>query len=237
VSRLASGDSAAAVRAAALAVLTTARHLPALDLAAKALKSQRAEEVEQGVRTALALGGGSMRGALERHIQATTDPALQAAMLRGFAGSPSGEFAEWCRRVGADRRKPLSLRAEAALMLARHDDERAVAVLRDAFLDAEDPSLLLPLARAVLRLEQEPPDLQRLHRGSAPEDLWHDPARLCALVRADHPAAVRLLLRGLREPAAASARADLLRVFRLANWRVAVLPADLAPVVARMFQP
>jgi HEAT repeat protein len=238
VVRLATSDGVAAVRATALAALTSARHLPALDLAARALKSQRPEEVEQGVRTALALGGGSMRGALERHVLATADHGLQAAMLRGFVGSISPEFAETCRRIGADRKKPLPLRAEAALLLGRHGDERAVPILRDAFLDAEDPDLLLALASAVLKLEKEPPDLQRLHRGTQSQDLWSEPARLCALVHAGHPAAVRLLLEGLRAPATVPAqRAALLRVFRLATRPIAGLPGDLAPVVARLFRP
>ncbi|MCA8952774.1 MAG: HEAT repeat domain-containing protein, partial [Planctomycetes bacterium] len=89
VERIASGGARPELRAAALAVLTRLRHPPAIELAAKALRSRFPVEAQQGMHSALAIGGASMRLALDRHLRDTATPELAAAMLEAWAAPPT----------------------------------------------------------------------------------------------------------------------------------------------------
>lgn len=237
LTRMVTAGGSPELRAMALAVLTRMRHLPALDMAARATRSPHPAEAAQGARSALQLGGAGMRGPLERHISETTTPTLQAAMLQAFAGPLSPGFADTCLRLAASRKSGIALRAAAALALAQADDERCIPVLRDAFLDSEDPAQMEALARGLLRIEKAPPPLDRLHRGSRPEDLIGEPDRLVALLLAGHPQAQRLILAGLQQSSTpAKERAALLRSWRLAcqfafpRERARLLPEPLRPL-------
>ncbi|MBK8101442.1 MAG: hypothetical protein IPK26_30545 [Planctomycetes bacterium] len=237
LTRLATTGGTPELRAMALAVLTRMRHLPALDMAARATRSAHAVEAAQGARSALLLGGAGMRGPLEQQILATATPALQAAMLGAFSGPLSTEFADTCLRLAANRKGGIALRVAAALTLAQGDDERCIPVLRDAFLDSDDPAQLEALAVALLRIEKTPPPLDRLHRGSRPEDLAGEPTRLIALLVAGHPQAQRVVLTGLQRPTTPpKERAALLRAWRLAcqfalpRERARLLPESLRPL-------
>lgn len=206
-------DPSPEVRALALKALTAARHLPALDLAARALRSAAAVEVEQGTRSAVLLGGLGMRRAIESELP-DLPPASQAAVLRALDGPIGDELAATCRKLAADRANALELRLSAAMALARSDQNSAVPLLRDLFGEVEDIDELLRIATELLRLEERPTDLERLHGGRA-GDLLQQPNRLAALLRAGHPGASRFCLAQLQEPGLLPAeQARLLLAFR-----------------------
>ncbi|HLQ38925.1 MAG TPA: hypothetical protein VK348_14040 [Planctomycetota bacterium] len=233
--RLQAQDPAPEVRAAALAWLTHARHLPALDLAARAIKSIQPVEAAQGVRSALKLGGGGMREAVAERILATPSPTVQTAMLRAFDVAGTEPFGEACLKLAAERRKPIELRVAAARVAARVFEERSAVVLRDLFLEATDVATLLDLVSTLLAVHQQPPGLGRL----LPAEVLADPqrlaARLQALLAANHPDAGRFLLQRLQGDSTPAEKAALLHAFRLARqqplWsseRIARLPELLA---------
>jgi hypothetical protein len=205
-------------RAAALAVLTRLRHLPALEVAARAVRSNDPTEVEQATRSVLQLGGSSMRRALEAELQGLGQ-AQQAALLTAFQGPLDDDFAVAVQKIAGERKNPIALRTAAGLALTQAEVHAAVPVLRDVFLDARGAAPLRSLAHALLQLEQPAPDLARLHDGR-PDDLAEQPERLAALLEAGHPQAARFCLEQLQRhnlpPAAA---AGLLRA-----WRLAALP-------------
>lgn len=216
IERLATHGNRPELRASALATLTRLRHLPALELAAKALRSEHAVEVAQGASSALQIGGSSMRHALERHLCAETDPERQTAILSVWSAPPSTELADLCARLAGDRSKPMGLRTAAALTLSRADGERASPLLRDLFRDADQPELLADLAAAMKRsagIENVP--LTRLVNGTT--DLRQHPERWRALLSTGHPEAVRQLLAKLQSR---GAPADDLAA-ALAAWREA----------------
>jgi hypothetical protein len=217
-------------RAAALAVLTRLRHLPALEIAARAVRSGDPAEVEQATRSVLQLGGSSMRRALEAELQGLGQ-AQQAALLSAFQGPLDDDFAVAVQKLAGERRNPMPLRTAAGLALTQGEVHAAVPVLRDLFLDARGAASLHSLARALLQIEQPAPDLARLHDGR-PEDLAEQPERLAALIAAGHPQATRFCLDQLQRrnlpPAAA---AGLLRA-----WRLAVLPLPPAELVVLLPQ-
>jgi hypothetical protein len=232
IERLAKEANRAELRTQALAALTRMRHLPALELAAKALGSRHPAEAAQGLESALQIGGRSLRGALERHLCAETDPELATALLRAWSAPPSAALADHCARLASDRARPLPLRSAAALTLARADAERAAPLLRDLFREADDPRLLGELACVLMQGPAADAPLQRLMHG--PTDLRQHPERWTALLEARHPEAVRQLLQNLHQsPSGADGLGSALRAWREATTNltpavVAALPESLA---------
>lgn len=212
--RIAMHAASAAERCAALQVLTRMRHLPALEIAARALRSSHAAECGQGIRSVLAIAGGSMRGVLDARLVAEADPDRKAAMLANFDAPPSRELADQCTRLAADARLPLALRTAAARLLARSDKVRAQPLLRDLFRVATAPAQLDLIAVDLLAGGELPP-LARLLEG-VPDPRLHA-TRWHALLHAEHPGAVRQLLASIADttlPAGTRAAA-------LTRWREA----------------
>ncbi|MBM4063085.1 MAG: HEAT repeat domain-containing protein [Planctomycetes bacterium] len=227
VARLAVHGTRPELRARALEALTRLRHLPALEFAARALRSTDPGEVGQAVQSALRIGGTSMRGALERHLLAEPDPRLQAAMLRAWSAPPSPALADACAEFARRSTPDPALRCAAVLLLARCDAPRAAPMLRDAFRQVNDSGQLELLARALVREPASAPPLARLLDGAA--DLHGRPAAWRALLGAGHPEAVRQLLACLRDPGA-DAR-DLAAALRA--WREVTTP--LTPQLVARF--
>ncbi len=228
---LATRDRSPQVRAAALEYLTFHRHLPALDMSAKALSSKDPVEVSAAVRGAVTLGGGAMAAALETRILEESDPVLQAAMLAAFTGYRSEEFREGCANLAVDRSRSLPVRAHAAAIAAAMGHDRMAPTLRGLFLDAEDPEILTLVATALVRVAPDEPPLADIHPPSSPEDLSRLDTRLMALVAANQQSAFDLLrdalanenLDLLRDALANEnldpvTKADLLRAWRLGAW-------------------
>ena len=235
--RLAVQSNHPRLRADALAMLTRLRHLPALEIAAKALRSKDPVEVAQGMRSALVIGGSAMRRALERHLCEEKDADLQAAMLRAWCAPPSIELADLCARLATDRQKPATLREAAALTLMRSDAARAAPLVRDLFRETDHPEMLGELAAAVMRCEGGAAQLGRLLQGST--DLRLHPARWRALLSSGHPEAIRQLLERLHDNKLSPGDLGL----SLRCWREAMtditpaalqsLPIDLGPLRAK----
>ena len=211
--RVAARDHDAVVRTRALALLTRLRHLPALDLAARAVQGEEPAEIEQATRTMLQLGGAPMRRAIERQIDFLAEPG-QAALLRGFSGAMSSEFEAACRQLGADAKAAPQLRTAAALALA-HAGVDARALLQERFLAEHDAEALRLLAKALVQCGPEPPALTTLHAGDLPDDLARDSARLLALLLAGHPQVSRFCVEQLqRKDLPAASAASILRALR-----------------------
>lgn len=229
--RLAVQGNRPQLRAAALATLTRMRHLPALELAARALRSQHPAEVAQATISALQIGGAGMRGALERHLAAETDPDLQEAMLRAWASPPSPDLVDTCVRLATDRSRPVGLRTAAALTVARSDADRGAPLLRDLFRAADRAFDLAPLAAALRQGGAAETPLSRLVDG--PAELRQHPGQWRALLATEHPEATRQVLAELRNRTApADDLAIALRVWReattnLTELRVQSLPPSL----------
>ncbi|MCA8976169.1 MAG: hypothetical protein KDC98_15720 [Planctomycetes bacterium] len=214
IERIARSGNRAELRAQALAVLTRLRHPPAIEIAVDALGSSEAVEVEQGMHSALAIGGASMRLALERHLLDATEPVLIAAMLRSWAAPPSDELADHCAALAADRERPMSVRTAAATILSRTDTARAAPLLRDVFRAARNVSDLGELARAIVRTSEPVPALARLLPN--PEDPTLCPEHWRALLAESHPGATRHLLQVLETSRSPTAE---LRA-ALTSWRM-----------------
>jgi hypothetical protein len=212
--RIAKHATSATERCAALQVLTRMRHLPALEIAARALRSSSAAECGQGIRSVLAIAGGSMRGVLDARVVAETDPDRKAAMLANFDAPPSRDLADHCAKLAADARQSLALRTAAARLLARSDMARAQPLLRDLFRVASAPAQLDLLAVDLLAGGELPP-LARLLDGVTDPRLhstrWH------ALLHAEHPGAVRQLLASIADTALPAGT----RAAALTRWREA----------------
>jgi hypothetical protein len=224
-------DGDGGVRAGALAVLTRLRHLPALDLAARAIRSPDALEVAQGTRTALLLGGSAMRAAIERGFS-TLPVQNQIAVMQQLGGAMSEAFQLSTLELAADRRQPLTLRIASALALARAEVTEVAPALRALFLDARGFTDLTEIAHALQRLEAVAPELARLHCGARADELALDSERVAALLCAGHPEIARFCLDQLRHAATdAVASTSLLRAIRRAELPAAPgaqqLPAPL----------
>ena len=227
--RLAQGDRDAEVRELALLGLARRRHLPALEVAARALKSAAGGECAQAVAATLAIGGASMRGALEAHLLEERDLLRLGALLEGFRAPPSAALLDRAAAVGSDDGAPPATRVAAAELVARADAARAAPMLRDLFRRLDDRPLLCRIARALQRIEAAPTALSRLM--AAPVALDQHPDRWHALLAAGHAEARRQVLATLQDRDAdpASVRAAL-TVWRRAM--VLTLPAD-APASLR----
>jgi len=213
IERLAKSAPRPEIRAAALAVLTRLRHPPAIEIAAKALRSRHVVEIEQGMRSALAIGGASMRLAIEGHLRDATDPKLKAAMLRAWAAPPSSELLDHCVALATDRNLPFGLRVAAATTLSHSDSKRASPLLRDLVRSATKPADLRRLSEAIVAHAEPMPQLNRLLPD--PPDVTLHPSHWRALLAASHPGAIRRLLEVL---ASSKSTAPELRA-ALAAWR------------------
>lgn len=214
--RIARDAAAPEMRALGLAALTRLRHLPALEMAAKALRSEHPVEAAQGLRSALRIGGAGMRGALERHLAAESRPDLQAALLLAWSAPPSAELADTCERLAVDHSTPTNLRCAAALVLSHRDPARAAPLLRTLFRDCDRGAPLDELASALAKGTGAATPLADLLRGAT--DLARQPERWRALLAAGHPEAVRAVLQTLREPKApARELAGVLQMWREAT--------------------
>jgi hypothetical protein len=223
-------DPDGGARAGALAVLTRMRHLPALDLAARAIRSHDRLEAAQGTRTALVLGGSGMRAAIEREFASLPVPN-QTAVLEQFRGPMSSEFAASCLELAADRRQGRPLRAAAALALAQAEVTAVAPVLRALFLDDAPFEELAGIARALAKVEAAAPELARLHRGSRPDELALDSERVAALLAAGHPEIAPFCCSQLQrvdlDPALAQSVLRAIRRALLPEIAEAALPAPL----------
>ena len=214
VERQAKADDDGTVRAAALAALTRANHLGALDLALHALRNGRAPEAAQALRTLLAIGGAGMLRAAAPRLVEERDPNRKAAMLRAFDGPPPPALLADVSRLATDGAQPWPLRTAAVLMLARSDAERTAPLLRDTFRATTDTSTLPDLAHALRRAHGEPVALARLF--DHPEDLRREMPRWLALLQAEHPEAQREVLAALHVDERDPALLPALRAWRLA---------------------
>jgi hypothetical protein len=214
------------IRAGALAVLTRMRHPPTIEFAAKALRSRDTVEIEQGMRSALTIGGARMRLAIEGHLRDCEDPILEAAMLRAWAAPPSPELIEHCVALATDRSQPFVLRTAAATALAHSDAARASPLLRDLLRSATDIDDLRQLSRAIVAQSATVPAISRLLPD--PPDVALHPAHWRALLAAGHPGAFRRLLEVLASPTATTRE---LRI-GLEAWREPMVTGRL-PSAAR----
>ncbi|MCK5943952.1 MAG: HEAT repeat domain-containing protein, partial [Planctomycetes bacterium] len=188
------------VRASALLGLARARHLPALEIAARALRSSSARESTTAVEAMLAIGGASMRGALEQHLLDERDPKRLGPLLRGFQAPPSKRLVDRAAEVARSASAPGHARVAAAELIARSDGKRAAPLLRDLFRDLDEPELLVRVARALERVEEQPTALSRLLE--RPVALAQHRDRWYSLLVAGHAEAQRQVLATLQDPKA-----------------------------------
>ncbi len=238
LTRTAQSDRDPAIRAAALKLLTDQRHLPALEVGVRALRSNDPREVAAGVRTARLLGGGAIRAAVESQILATDKPDLQAAMLVAYDVSVSADFLKGCLLLAADRRAHDKVRVEAAALLARSGDSRCRPILRALFASVEDPEQLRSLARAMDTLDPSLIALDKIFPPSSVTDLRLLPARMSALLASSHPASGHLLCQVLQSREVDDAtKAKVIRGLRTTVAKpfdeevVLLLPRQLQPIL------
>jgi len=207
----------AQMRATALLALTRKGHLPALEIAARALKSSDPGECSQALTSMLTIGGASMRGALEQHLLVEKNPVRMAAMMTSFLAPPSKELITHAISVAANTRLPIPTRAAAAVLVSRSDKKRAAPMLRDLFRGASDPQLLASLARALRRSEETPTALTRLL--DRPIALAQHGNRWEALLSASHGEAQRQVLSVLKDRRAADENVRT----AIKSWRKAMV--------------
>ena len=196
VEKIAGVDPTPAVRAAALEALIAWRRPLALELSAKALKSNDPDEASAGLRGCLSLAGGYAREAADSLVQRTTRPELRHELLRAWRGTASKELRQHCVSLAADRRQPIECRVAATELLVETKDERARTALVDLFFETApfdgDPMLATRVARGLARLEPDPEVEKRLRAAASALEKHLAPLRVAALVRARHPAGANL---------------------------------------------
>jgi hypothetical protein len=236
IERIATEGTTTELRAHALEALTAARHLPALDIALRALREAGPAECAQAMHTLLAIGGpGTLRAAVPRIVD-ERDPARKAAMIANFAAPLTPEFADQCARLAGDASQPWSLRDAAAQALAHVDGSRAAPLLREAFRLTNDAAALPALARAIGATHDEPVALPRLLDGNT--DLRTQGPRWIALIQAEHPEARRQVLAALHPDVRGASPLPGLRAWRCATVivvppaRPEAIPAVLAKLLA-----
>jgi hypothetical protein len=217
LTQIATNGSSAKIRTSALLALTCSRHLPALDLAAKAIKKSSPAECRQAITTILAIGGASTRGALEEHILAERNPDRMAALMQGYLAPPSKLLIDHAIKISTDSKLPMPTRTAAALLVSRADPKLTGAILRDLFRSTADPRLLTTLAHAIQRSGETPMALSRLL--DRPAKLAQHGNRWQALLRAGHSSAQRQILAVLQD----SAASDDDRRAALQAWRKAMI--------------
>jgi len=197
LNRIAQHGDIPELRSAALLALARSRYIPALEIAARALKSASAVECGQALEAMLAIGGASTHGALEQHLLVERNPARIAALMKGFLAPPSQRLVEHAIAVATDPKQPVATRAAAAELVGRSDKLRAAPLLRDLFRIASNPEVLTALARALRRAEDQPTALNRLM--DRPTSLTHHADRWQALLAAGHGEAQRQILAVLQD--------------------------------------
>jgi HEAT repeat protein len=217
VERIASRSDRADERARALAVLTRAGHLPALELAARALRSEHPVEIGQAMRSMLAIGGAQALRPLDERVRSETDPRRKLAMLTCFDAPPSAALTEQVAALAVDGSQPFALRTAAALLLERSAPERSGAVLRELFRIGTEPSALRSLALALQSRSDGPLAIDHLLDGAT--DLQAHPLHWLTLLQTGHPEAVRQVLQHLE---ARDASVTTLRT-TLQTWRRAMV--------------
>lgn len=233
VERIARRDRSPEVRAAALRLLTDARHRSCLEIAAAATRSADGAEAAAGTRAICRLGGTAMCAQLEKTILAEERPEPQAAMLEAFEAAPSTEFAAACLGL-ANANRTVAVRAFAAAIAVRGGDRRTGATLRRLFLESESQSALTVLAEAMYRVDPKLIPYDRIYPPASEDDLRLLPLRLRALLEAGDRTAAALLATALRQQEVPDrTKAALLRGLRaathpsLAPENVALLPPSL----------
>src|SRR5690606_15866610 len=121
------------LRSAALLALARSRYIPALEIAARALKSSSPDECGQALEAMLAIGGASTHGALERHLLVERNPTRMAALMKAFLAPPSQRLVDHAITIATDTAQPMATRAAAAELVGRSDKVRAAPLLRDLF--------------------------------------------------------------------------------------------------------
>jgi len=222
------------LRTAALRALTRCRHLPALEIAARALQSSDPDECGQAMASMLSISGARARGALERQLLRERDPVKLMAMMGHFLAPPSKELVDYAIEIAADPKVAIGTRTAAAELISRSDKKRALPMLRNLFRRATDPQLLRKLARALRGAEESPTALSRLLQ--RPIALPQHPRHWQALLAAGHAGAQRQVLMTLKDPSsdAASKRSAL------KAWRKAMVlgpaEADALPTISGYLQ-
>jgi hypothetical protein len=208
VADAATHDADANARAAALAALARVHHLPALDLAVRAVRTGTAAEARQGLLCLRRLGGIGMLRAAAPLIAEEHDAARAEALLSAFDAPPPAELLARCRALATDGDRPWSLRAAAATLLARAEPEAGALLLRELFRLCRDERLLPKLAAALVAAEREPTPLsKRFPLDASPAN---DPKRWAALLQADADGALTAVTAALvGSPGAAPPRVAL----------------------------
>ncbi|MBL8756634.1 MAG: HEAT repeat domain-containing protein [Planctomycetes bacterium] len=215
VERLGSLADTAAVRSQALAVLTRWQQPAALDLAVRSLRSDRAEECAQAMRTLAALGGVRLVRAFADEIVAETNSDRKAAWLANYAAPLTEALATHCKKLASDGTQPWSLRHAAAVALAHSDPDKAAPLLRDHFRGTSDLAALPLLARSLRNTHDETVAIDKLVDGI---DLFAHRERWGALLAIGHAQAQREVLATLHDPKAQTAKVlSALRAWRHAN--------------------
>ncbi|MGK0300576.1 MAG: hypothetical protein ACI89X_001448, partial [Planctomycetota bacterium] len=194
--RIAKRGDGPELRSAALLALTRCRYLPALEIAAHALKSSSPIECSQALAAMMAIGGASTHGALEQHLLDERKPLRIQALMKGFLAPPSKQLVEHAIKIANNAKMPVATRAAAAELVGRRDKKRAAPLLRDLFRIAIDPEVLTSLARALRRAEDSPTALSRLM--DRPISLTQHADRWQALLTAGHGEAQRQVLAVLK---------------------------------------
>lgn len=223
--RLAERDKDPAVRALALRCLGRSRALEGMEVAARALRSEDDDERRAAVVAMLAIGGASVRGALEQHILRERDRRKLGALLEGFQAPPSAALIDLAAALAADERAPGAGRVAAAELLARSAPDRAAPLLRELFRTLRGSAVLARVARALARADASPTPVSRVVE--PPATLVEDVPRWQALLIAGHADAQRAVLATLQDRRAT----ENARLAALKAWRQAVVlgPRDDAP--------
>lgn len=193
-------------RALALAALAEVGHLPALDLAVRAVRSGAPIEAHAGLRALRRLGGPGMLRAAAPRLVAERDAGRAEALLRAYDAPPPAELRDRCRALCAADDTPWPLRAAAAELLARAEGAAAQPTVRELFRRSRDETTLTPLARLIAA----DADLGRLLADDGPRDV----ARWAALLAADMGAARSLVLATLADARGGDAALAALRAYR-----------------------
>jgi HEAT repeat protein len=98
------------------------------------------------------VGGEAERRELRAQIDRPMVQQVHAAHIRALGALTDLGSAARFRALVADSGAPVPVRTAAAAALARMHDGQTLALLRDQFLRAEDPELLLGLAQAARQL-------------------------------------------------------------------------------------
>ncbi len=221
VSQLARKSNDSRVRVSALTMMTKRRQPEALDIGVRALRTSNPEEASAAVETCLHFGSGPFREALERRILSTHKPAVQEAMLQAFRPPASKGFVGQCLSIASDRKNHLGVRVQAAALAARAKDPRSTVMLRSLFRLAEDPLHLTALANACAHISPESALAEELFPPRTARDLRLLPARIHALLKAEHLEALPMLRKALAMKGSPATLAGILRAYRMAQLPLA----------------